>query len=328
MACGILFLLAAEMGWMKNFHFKKVAQVFLFLLVTGCTTNAPTPEFKPSVERIVSKNVLHTLLIAGDIADCRNKTPAQSNAAKTAAQLEILLRDTPNASIITLGDHVYENGTALEYSDCYTPTWGRFKEKTFPAPGNHDYHTPLAEGYYDYFGARAGPARRGYYSFDVAGWHVISLNSNIADDNGAEQIKWLREDLAANKANCTIAYWHHPLFTSSLRGNNSMMKTAWKILHEADADIVLSAHDHHYERFVPQDAEGNANVTRGVREFLVGTGGANLSPVTDPPRQNSEVQITRTFGVMRLDLQEGQYTWEFAPSTASDASDSGTGVCH
>ena len=303
-------------------------QAFLFLLVAACTTNAPTPNFNASVERTPPKNVLHTLFIAGDIADCRNKTPAQSNAAQTAAQLETLLRDAPNASIITPGDHVYENGTAQEYSACYSPTWGRFKQKTFPAPGNHDYHTPLAASYYDYFGARAGPERRGYYSFDVAGWHVVSLNSNIADDNGAEQIKWLREDLAASNTRCTIAYWHHALFTSSLRGNNRMMKTAWKILHEAGADIVLSAHDHHYERFIPQDAEGNADVTRGVREFLVGTGGANLSPVIDPPRQNSEVQITRTFGVLQLDLQEGQYTWEFIPTTTSDASDSGAGVCH
>ncbi|MEY4730507.1 MAG: hypothetical protein RL020_1665 [Pseudomonadota bacterium] len=316
------------MAWMKNFDFCKVAQAFLFLLLAACAANPPTAEFKPSVERIPPKHILHSLFVAGDIADCRNKTPAKSSAAQTAAQLETLLPTTTNTSIITLGDHVYENGTAQEYSDCYAPTWGRFKEKTFPAPGNHDYNTPMASGYYDYFGARAGPARRGYYSFDVAGWHVISLNSNIADDNGMEQIKWLREDLAANKSQCTIAYWHHPLFTSGLRGNNRMMKSAWKILHEANADIVLTAHDHHYERFAPQDAEGRADGARGLTEFLVGSGGANLSTIVDPPRQNSEAQIIGTFGILRLDLQEGQYAWEFIPVAGSAARDSGVGSCH
>jgi hypothetical protein len=268
------------------------------------------------------------LLIAGDIAECQNKTAAQSGAMKTAILVEGLLGESSNSSVITIGDHTYPNGTAQEFSDCYAPTWGRFKQKTFPAPGNHDYLTPLAAGYFDYFGERAGPARRGYYSFDVAGWHVISLNSNIADDNGADQLKWLREDLAANKSQCTIAYWHHPLYTSSLRGPYKWMRPAWKILQEAGADIVLTAHDHHYERFAPQDAEGNVDPSRGMRQFLIGSGGVNLSGVTDPPRPNSEVQITRNFGVLRLDLQQGKYAWEFVPAAGSDARDSGTGSCH
>jgi acid phosphatase type 7 len=313
---------------MAHMTMRLLINTLQIVVLAGCAMNPAVPDFKPATERVAPKSVLHTLLIAGDIADCQGKPPAQSNAAKTATLVETLLRDSTNTSVITPGDHTYPNGTPQEFSDCYTPTWGRFKDKTFPAPGNHDYLTPLAAGYYDYFGARAGPARRGYYSFDVAGWHVISLNSNIADDNGTDQLKWLREDLAASKARCTIAYWHHPLFTSGLRGNNRMMKSAWKVLHEANADIVLTAHDHHYERFAPQNAEGDVDTARGLRQFLVGTGGANLSSITEPPRQNSEVQINGTFGVLRLDLQEGKYAWEFIPTANSQARDSGSGVCH
>lgn len=309
---------------MKHFPSINTLQVIFLSLLAGCATNIAMPELKAAA----NKNVLHTVLIAGDIADCKGAPAAQSNAAKTGLLTEDWLRKTENSSVITIGDHTYPNGTAQEFSDCYAPTWGRFKQKTFPSPGNHDYLTPMAAGYYDYFGDRAGPARRGYYSFDLAGWHVISLNSNIADDNGADQLKWLREDLAASKAMCTIAYWHHPLFTSGLRGNNRLMKSAWEILHEAGADIVLTAHDHHYERFAAQDAEGNVEPARGIREFLVGTGGANLSSITEAPRQNSEAQIIGSFGILRLDLQEGQYAWEFIPTAGSSARDSGTGVCH
>jgi acid phosphatase type 7 len=316
------------MGLMKNFYVNKFAKIFLSVLVAGCATNAPAPALKPSTERAASKNVLHSLLVAGDIADCQRVPAAQGAAAKTASLVESLLQESVNTSVLTLGDHTYPNGTAQEFNDCYTPTWGRFKQKTFPSPGNHDYNTPLAAGYYDYFAERAGPARRGYYSFDVAGWHVISLNSNIADDSGADQLKWLREDLAANTSTCTIAYWHHPLFTSGLRGNNRQMRAVWKMLHESGVDIVLSGHDHHYERFAPQDAEGNSDAARGIRQFVVGTGGANLSSVTEPSRQNSEVQITKKFGVLQLHLQEGKYAWEFIFVATADPLDSGTGSCH
>ncbi|MGB9150166.1 MAG: metallophosphoesterase [Burkholderiales bacterium] len=300
----------------------------LFMLLAACSPNQSMPDSKPAAENTARKNALHTLFIAGDIADCQSKSAAQSAAEKTALLLTSLLRESAASSVISVGDHTYPNGTAQEFSDCYAPTWGRFKHLTFPSPGNHDYLTPLASGYYDYFAQRAGPARRGYYSFDVAGWHVVSLNSNIADDQGAEQIAWLREDLAANKLLCTIAYWHHPLFTSGLRGNNRQMKTAWQILYDAGADIVLSAHDHHYERFAAQDADGNADPTRGIRQFLVGTGGANLSSITDPARKNSEAQTVGHHGVLRLDLQQGKFSWEFIPVAPTEPRDSGVGSCH
>ncbi|MGB8339182.1 MAG: metallophosphoesterase [Burkholderiales bacterium] len=272
---------------------------------------------------------MHTLLIAGDIADCQFRPASLSGAAKTAPLVEAALHSAAgNSSVITLGDHTYPDGAAQEFDDCYSPSWGRFKNITHPSPGNHDYNTPLAAGYYDYFADRAGPARRGYYSYDIAGWHIVSLNSNIDAAMDSAQMQWLRDDLAASKALCTIAYWHHPLFTSGMRGNFGQMKTAWKILHNAGADVVLSAHDHHYERFAPQDAEGNTDTTQGIREFMVGTGGANLSRIMENPRLNSEARDNSSHGILRLELAQGKYRWDFLPVSGGNYRDSGIGSCH
>ncbi len=313
----------------------KRKKIYILLFALSACTSAPvgegtlsTPAARTSAAALSStEKPLHTLLIAGDIADCRNAAAPQSAAAKTAALVEAALHADPNSTAITLGDNTYPNGTQAEFTDCYEPTWGRFKQRTRPSPGNHDYLTENASGYYDYFGAIAGPDRRGYYSYDIAGWHIVSLNSNIDAEESSAQIKWLREDLLSHPARCTIAYWHHPLFTSGRRGNNLKMKAAWQMLQKSGAEIILSGHDHHYERFAPQDAEGVHNEKQGLRELLVGTGGVGLTP-PDVARTNSEVRDSSTHGVIKLALYDNAYRWEFVPVAGGSYSDSGTGVCH
>ncbi len=250
---------------------------------------------------------------AGDIAMC------DANAEATAKLL-----DGIGGTVFALGDEAYFSGTADEYRRCYDPTWGRHKGRTRPVPGNHEYLTPGAAPYYTYFGAAAGPPGLGYYSFDVGNWHAIALNSNIDVRAASAQGAWLRSDLAANRARCVIAYWHHPLFTSGPDGPSSEMLDVWRMLYDAGADVVLNGHEHLYERFAPQDPSGTADPARGIREFIAGTGGAPLyQPVT--VRANSERRTT-AFGVLKLTLQADSYQWEFI--AVSGGGDSGTGTCH
>jgi hypothetical protein len=247
---------------------------------------------------------------AGDIAMC------DRNAETTARLL-----DGIGGTVFTLGDHAYFQGTRQQFMDCYDPTWGRHLDRTRPSPGNHDYEQPGAAPYFEYFGALAAPPL-GYYSHELGSWHAIALNSNINVGPGSMQANWLRDDLAASRARCTIAYWHHPLFSSGPSGNNSNMRHFWQLLYDAGAEIVLSAHDHLYERFSRQDPDGRPD-DRGIRQFVVGTGGALLyEPGAIKP--NSAVRI-RAFGVLKLTLESNGYTWEFIG--VSGQSDSGTGVC-
>ena len=250
---------------------------------------------------------------AGDISMC------DANAEATAKLL-----DGIGGTVFALGDQAYFSGTADEYRRCYDPTWGRHKSRTRPVPGNHEYLTPAAAPYYAYFGAAAGPPGLGYYSFDLGSWHAVALNSNIDARAASAQGAWLRSDLAANKPRCVIAYWHHPLFTSGPDGPSAEMQDVWRMLYDAGADVVLNAHEHLYERFAPQDPNGLADVTRGIREFIAGTGGALLYQ-PGPARPNSERRIS-TFGVLKLTLQAEGYQWEFIP--VSGAGDVGTGTCH
>jgi acid phosphatase type 7 len=255
------------------------------------------------------------LVGAGDIAVCG--TPG---AEATAALLDTII-----GTVFTLGDHAYFSGTREEFRDCYQPTWGRHHWRTHPTPGNHDYAGPEgAMPYFDYFGPKAGPAGAGYYSFTIGSWHAISLNSNIAASASSAQGQWLRRDLAANNATCTIAYWHHPVFSSGPGGNHAHMREIWRMLYEADADVVLSGHDHLYERFAPQDPSGSADAARGIRQFVVGTGGAPLYQFSAAQPQ-SEVRIS-TLGVLKLTLGPRSYAWDFIP--VSGAADSGAGSCH
>lgn len=254
------------------------------------------------------------LVGAGDIAGC-----SSSGDEATAALL-----DTIPGTVFTLGDNAYSSGTAQQFAECYHPSWGRHRERTRPVPGNHDYGTPGAAPYFDYFGANAGEPGKGYYSYDLGDWHVVALNSQIEIEAGSEQLAWLAADLAANPAACTVAYWHHPRFSSGPHGNDSDMRDLWQMLDEAGVDLALTGHDHDYERFAPQDADGNADAD-GIRQFVVGTGGADLRPF-DSAEPNSERRIADTAGVLKLELYEDAYRWTFI-ATDGTVRDEGEGTC-
>lgn len=255
---------------------------------------------------------------AGDIASCAN-----DGDEGTAELLDVI-----PGTVFTLGDNVYPSGDLRDFRDCYEPTWGRHKARTRPAPGNHDYETRGAAGYFGYFGAAAGDPQKGYYSFDLADWHIIALNDNIAHSAGSAQERWLRADLASHNKPCTLAYWHRPRFSSgAVHGDDPSGEPLWQALYDADADLVLGGHDHEYERFVPQTPTGAANPVRGIREFVVGTGGGSHYSL-GRREANSEIFDATTFGVLKLTLSPGRYTWQFIPIAGGSFTDSGSGVCH
>ena len=254
---------------------------------------------------------------AGDIAMCDALEPARQTAQ--------LLRGI-GGTVFTLGDNAYMGGTIQEFRQCYDPTWGTEKFRTRPTLGNHEYEGGNAGGpYFEYFGGNAGPPGLGYYSFPIGSWHAIALNSNISASEGSAQGQWLKADLAANGARCTIAYWHHPLFTSGQNGPQGVGADFWRLLYNAGADVVMNGHDHLYERFAPQDPNGRPDPQRGMREFLVGSGGAMLYNFTSHAA-NSERQI-RAFGVLKLTLDTDTYSWEFIQPGGA-VGDSGSGQCH
>ena len=262
------------------------------------------------------------LVGAGDISDCRN-----DNDEATAKLL-----DDIEGTVFTAGDNVYRSGTYAEYMDCYDPTWGRHKGRTKPAPGNHGYNTEGASGYFNYFGAAAGDPNKGYYSYDLGEWHIVVLNSMCEEVGGCEetspQITWLKQELANNQTACTLAIWHHPLFSSGgEHGSDPKMQAAWDALYAANAELVVNGHDHDYERFAPQTPSAVADPTNGIREFVVGTGGGSLDGL-GTKRANSEVFNDDTYGVLKLTLHSGSYDWEFVPEAGKSFSDSGTTGCH
>ena len=272
---------------------------------------------------------VYTVYAAGDIARCKHPDPRWSGAAATATLVEGLLRAEPQSAVLSLGDHTYPRGTAAEFRDCYGPTWGRFRERTWPTPGNHEYATLGAKPYFDYFGERAG---RGYYSLRLGSWLVVSLDSNLKGAAHAAQIDWLRAELKAQKAACTLAFWHHPLYSSGGHPPPGRMRDAFALLHAAGAEVVLTGHDHDYERFAPQDADGRLERKRGLRQFVVGTGGAYATPFVFFAA-NSEVREASYDGVLALRLLDGAYEWRFLPADpgklpAGARLDQGRASCH
>jgi hypothetical protein len=262
-----------------------------------------------------------TLAAAGGIASCSTNGDEQTAA---------LLGGIPG-TIAALGDNVFTTASVAEYEQCFGPTWGQFKDRIRPTPGNWDYRTLDAAGYFAYFGAAAGEAGKGYYSYDLGAWHVVVLNSMCRQAGGCEpgtvQEQWLRADLAAHASQCTLAYWHHPLFTSRGTARTLVVRPLWQALYDAGADVVLNAHGWTYERFAPQDPNGNADARRGIRQFVVGTGGYRRNP-TLQPTGNSEVRNDDTFGVLRLTLRSTGYDWQFVPVAGATFSDSGSAECH
>jgi hypothetical protein len=258
-----------------------------------------------------------TLLAAGDIAYC-----SQTGDEQTAA----LLDDMPG-TILALGDMAYEDGTLTEFNNCYEPSWGRHKARTQPAPGNHEYHTSNAKGYFDYFGAAAGELGKGYYSFDLGDWHIIALNYYVSMSSTSPQITWLKADLAANTKNCTLAFWHRPRFSSGHHGSSTSPNAFVQPLYDAGADVVLVSHDHIYERFAPMRPDGTLDAARGIRHFTVGTGGAPLTAIGSAVA-NSEVRNNTAHGILKMTLRAEGYDWEFVPVAGKTFTDSGSGSCH
>ena len=233
-------------------------------------------------------------------------------------------------TVFTAGDNAYESGSAAEFRACYEPTWGRFLARTRPAPGNHDHNTKDLAGYLGYYGTAAAPDGASWYSFDLGAWHVVVLDSSCGDVGGCEpgsaQGAWLAADLAASAASCTLAIWHHPRFSSGVHGNDTSVDPFWRALYAAGADVVINGHDHDYERFAPQDPDGREDRARGLREFVVGTGGVALRDF-ERVAANSELRVAVAHGVLALTLRDGGYDWQFHP-TATDFSDRGTARCH
>jgi hypothetical protein len=257
------------------------------------------------------------LVGAGDIASCGHTDDEATGR----------LLDSIPGVVFTAGDDAYPSGSVTDFTRCYEPAWGRHKSRTRPTLGNHDFRTGAGAPFYWYFGVVAGDSGLGYYSYDFAGWHIIALNSNIAMAPGSPQERWLRADLSRHRAPCTLAYWHHPRFSSSEHGSSTAPEPLWQALYDANADVVLSGHDHTYERFAPQTPTGVLDTVRGIRQFVVGTGGASLY---DFPtiRPNSEVRDNTTHGVIKLTLRANGYDWEFVPVAGGTFRDAGSGRCH
>ena len=298
----------------------------------GSITPAPVPTPTPTPDPVIAA--------AGDIA-CDPSDPGYNGGLGMTGRCQQkatsdLLLNTGLSGVLTLGDEQYDDATLGKFQQVYAGTWGRANQLAHPGIGNHEYLTPGAAGYFDYFNGvgnqngAAGDRGKGYYSFDLGTWHVIALNSNcsvIACSAGTEQETWLRNDLATNPTRCTLAFWHHPLFSSGQAGNNSNMGTLYGDLYNANADLVLTGHDHLYERFAPQTAGAVADPARGIREFVVGTGGKSLVGWSSI-KANSEVRNNTTFGVLRLSLHPSSYDWNFAPIAGQSFTDSGSTNCH
>ena len=257
------------------------------------------------------------VLVAGDVAQC-NVRGAQLTAD--------LIRRMPEATVLAVGDLAYENGSPKDFARCYDPSWGKFKDRTWPAPGNHEYGTSGATGYFTYFGSRAGAPGKGYYSVEIGQWHIVALNSNIDADADSAQVDWLRKDLAAHRASCILAFWHHPRYSSGAHGSHRRVQALWETLHEHGASIVIAGHDHHYERFAPLDAQGRQTATGGIRSFVVGTGGARLYNFGLRGAHSAAWQ-GETWGVLKLTLHADSYDWEFLSAQPGTFQDKGSSPC-
>ena len=307
------------------------------LATTGCGTGAADeardhlPDWLRDPDEVL-------LVGAGDVASC------DSDVDEATA----VLLDSIPGTVFTTGDNVYPDGSAEVFTKCYAPNWGRHRSRTRPAPGNHEYQTPDARGYFDYFGDAAGAQGTGWYSYDVGSWHVIALNSMVGMGPESPQVEWLREDLAAYPARCTLAYWHHPRFSSGeAHGNNRDSDAVWRILYAAGVEVVLAGHEHNYERFAPQTPDGEPDPAFGIRQFVVGTGGGatvslvgrllqyvfgsghrpNLTRFGDA-LPTSEARSARAAGVLALRLLPSGYEWQFVGIPGVGFEDAGADACH
>ena len=293
--------------------------------VTPFTTPSPTPSPSPTFTATTTATATATatptpLVVAavGDIAICGQEGDDQTAALVANWDAEIIIPGDPNN----------ENGNMYEYQHCYDPSWGVYRDKVHTVAGNHDYYSDPLQNYYAYFGEAAGPPGKGYYSFNLGNWHFIGLNSNcgyVPCGPSSDQFAWLKADLAANKNTCTLAFWHHPRFSSGLAGDADWLWPFWDEIYAAGVDIVINGHDHHYERFAKINPDGEPDPENGIREFIVGTGGASLRGL-DHIKPGSEVRIVGQYGVLKLMLSTGSYQWQFI-NVDGEVLDSGTDTC-
>jgi acid phosphatase type 7 len=269
----------------------------------------------------VGQTATVTLVGAGDIASC-----SQNSDSATAK----LLGNIPG-TVFTLGDNVYPSGTITQFANCYDPTWGRHKARTKPTLGNHDYNTSGSSAYFNYFGARAGARGKGYYSYDRGAWHIVALNSNCDKVGGcgidSPQGRWLRNDLANNPSRCTLAYFHDPLYSSGTGSNAPEVKPFWNTLYNRGGDIILAGNAHRYERYA-KITPGGARSAKGIRQFIVGTGGEPGGDYNGPDHPEMQVMKRNTPGVLKLNLHADSYAWKFVPVAGKTFTDSGTDPCH
>jgi hypothetical protein len=303
--------------------------------LAACRAVRPTAPPATAPAAVVALSGATVFIGAGDIAQCNVPGPAL-----TARLVDSVLRAASAAdvkhAVFTLGDNAYGAGSVTEFAGCFGPTWGDstklIMKNIRPAPGNHDYNSPAADPYYAYFGERAGPRGRGYYSYSLGEWHAVVLNSEIivsaafTERDRQAQEEWLKNDLKEHSADCTVAYWHHPRFSSGVHGSDARFRSLWQILHDNNVDLILAGHDHHYERFRPQTADGIADSARGITQMVVGTGGAELRGV-GPPIPNSAYQVVGRFGVLLLTLGAKEYQSAFIEVNGSVWDQSG-GSCH
>jgi hypothetical protein len=291
---------------------------------TPTVTPTPTPTQTPTPTMTMTPTVTFTpeplpevFVGAGDISICDQDGDDHTSE---------LLASIPG-TIYTLGDNSNQSGTPDQYLNCFGPSWGRYLGRLYPSPGNHDLVYENGSGYYDYFASVPVERDKGYYSYNVGEWHIIALNSGIDTSAESLQAQWLREDLNNHPSLCSLAYWHHPRWSSGASGNNNHMAAVWQILYDSGVEVVLNGHDHVYERFSPQDPTGALDTTRGIREFIVGTGGAShhwfgqILP-------NSEARNYDSFGVLKFLLYPDGYVWEFIPVRGASFTDSGFDYCH
>jgi hypothetical protein len=256
------------------------------------------------------------VLAAGDIADC-----ALDGRLLTAR----LLESEPDAAILAIGDLVYQRGSAKELAACYAPSWGRFRERTYPVPGNRDYASDHGRPYYAWWGAGAR-SPKGYYSFDLGAWHLVALNSNLTGAEDSAQRRWLAEDLRGSPARCKLAFFHHTIYSSGFHGATGRLTPLLRTLYEGRVTLALTGHDHHYERFAAMNVTGEIEPARGIRFFVVGTGGAKLYPAIFDVR-GSEIREAGSWGVLKLTLHDGGYDWDFLPAGTAQFHDRGHGGC-
>jgi hypothetical protein len=300
------------------------------MLTRGQLWVSPPPLDAPVIDATPDST---TVVAVGDLS-CERNNPEYNlglgtdNACRAKATSDLALSLKPEL-VLTIGDEQYRSGKLIEFDNSYDKTWGRLKAITKPVPGNHEYGTKGASGYFDYFGATAGAPKLGYYSFDAGTWHIIALNGNCQQVGGCQarspQAKWLRRDLAGHDSQCTLAFIHQPRFSSGGHGSDISYTAFWQALQDYQADLVLSGHDHDFERFEPLNAEGIPD-PKGPREFVVGTGGESLTAFR-AIQDGSLVRDNQDYGVMKLVLKPDGYSWQFI-STGKEVKDTGTAGCY